>query len=358
MVKPASERMNQVNTPQHRDVVVMAASAGGIEVLRGLLSRLPANLPASVLVVLHISASSGGALASILDRSGPLRAAAARDGEPLLPGRVYVAPPDHHLLIRDDQIELSRGPRQNGHRPAADPLFSSAAAAHGRRVIGVVLSGTLDDGAAGAAAIERSGGLVIIQDPAESAYPGMPQAALAATSHAHVLSLPEIASMIVRECQQSVTAGGGTSSPGHPGAANLSGQAAHLGEMLAGPASVTDEPPGEWSGLSCPECGGPLNYSPQIEPGRYECRLGHGWSPASLLDGHSSAVEQALWIAALRLDERARLTGTMAEEADKRNHPLSATRFREASREAEKALIVIRELLERITTPQVQEDEF
>jgi two-component system, chemotaxis family, protein-glutamate methylesterase/glutaminase len=188
----------QVSTSAQRDIVVVAASAGGIEVLRGLLSRLPADLPASLLIVLHIPASSGGALANILDRSGPLPASAAKDGEDIRPGHVYVAPPDHHLLIEDGHVQLSHGPRQNGHRPAADPLFTSAAAACGIRVLAVVLSGTLDDGAAGAAVVERCGGLVAVQDPAASAYAGMPKAALAATRRPKVLSIPEIASLIVQ----------------------------------------------------------------------------------------------------------------------------------------------------------------
>lgn len=351
-----------MNTSQHRDIVVMAASAGGIEALRDLLSRLPADLPAAILVVLHIPASSGGALANILNRSGPLPAVTARDGETLKPGRVYVAPPDHHLLISDGKAELSGGPRQNGHRPAADPLFTSAAAVHGRRVIGVVLSGTLDDGAVGATAVERCGGLVVIQDPATSAYPGMPKAAMSATRHAHVLSIPAIASMIARECARPLTTETPTVNPDDPDIpADASYEAdpdpAHEADLLTEAAPVADDPPGEWSGLTCPECSGPLNYSPNSEPWRYECRLGHGWSPASLLNGHSSAVEQALWVAALRLDERTRLTQAMAEEADKRNHVLSAARFREASREAEDALLTIRKMLERTATIAPQDDE-
>lgn len=341
--------MGTLGTSQRRDIVVIAASAGGIEVLRDLLSRLPGDLAASLLIVLHIPATSGGALASILNRAGPLPAAPARDGERLRPGRVYVAPPDHHMLVTDGWVQLSRGPRQNGHRPAADPLFTSAAAAAGPRVMGVVLSGTLDDGAAGAAVVERCGGLVVVQDPAESAYPGMPDAALAATEHPLVLPIPGIAALIVQQSHQAVPPGG--DAPGNPG------DPGHLGDVLMDQPKVIDTPPGEWSGLTCPECGGPLHYSTWAQPGRYECRLGHGWSPASLFDGHSAAVEQALWVAALRLDERARLTQGMAEDAEKRGHALSAARFREAAREAEEALITIRALLERLATATPAEEE-
>lgn len=334
---------------QRRNVVVIAASAGGIEVLRELLSQLPGDLPAALLVVLHIPATSGGALANILDRSGPLPATAARDGEEIRPRHVYVAPPDRHLLIDDSRVQLSHGPRQNGHRPAADPLFTSAAATCGSRVLAVVLSGTLDDGAAGAAVVERHGGLVAVQDPAEAAYTGMPKATLAATERAKVLSVPEIAELIVRSCHEAVPGPEqDTADPVDPG---------HLSGMLIDPDPAASRPPGEWSGLTCPECSGPLHYSSGTEPGRYECRLGHGWSPVSLLNGHSAAVEQALWVAALRLDERARLTQGMAEEADKRGHPLSAARFREAGREAEDALKTLRKLLERVAVPEEQDDE-
>ena len=340
--------MSQVSNLRHRDIVVMAASAGGVEVLRDLLSRLPGNLPASVLVVLHIPATSGGALASILDRSGPLAAATALDGEALRHGRVYVAPPDRHLLLTDDRIELSHGPRQNGHRPAADPLFTSAAAVAGPRVLGVVLSGTLDDGALGAAAIEQSGGLVAVQDPAESPYTGMPQAALAATARPEILTSAGIAALITRQSREQVPSGIPPAC-GDPG---------HLAGKLSHPDPPAQDPPGEWSGLTCPECGGPLDYDTEVAPGRYECRLGHGWSPASLVDSHSAAVEQALWAAALRLDERIRLMTRMADEAGQRGHPLSATHFREAARESQNALVTIRGLLERAVVPPAQQEEF
>ena len=345
--------MANVNRPLHRDIVVIAASAGGIEALRELLSALPEDVAAALLIVLHIPATSGGALASILDRSGPLAAATARDGDVLRHGRVYVAPPDRHLLVAGNRAQLSRGPRQNGHRPAADPLFTSAAAAAGPRVMGVVLSGTLDDGAVGAAMIERRGGMVAVQDPATSAYAGMPRAALAATARARVLPVREIAALIVRQSHEVVGTEPDPEAAGDPGAAAVAGVAGvagdrgHVGGVADDALRAAADPPGEWSGLTCPECGGPLHYSAATEPGRYECRLGHGWSPASLLDGHSLAVEQALWAAALRLDERVRLSTNLAEAAEKRSHLLSAQRFGEAARESADALVTIRALLER-----------
>ena len=161
-------------SPPGRDIIVVAASAGGLMPLRAFLAGLPADLPASVLVVLHIPATGGQALPGILDRSGPLAAGSAQDGEMLTHGRVYVAPADRHVLVVNGSIQLSQEPRQNGVRPAADPMFRSAALYGGPRVLAVVLSGTLDDAARGCGAVEQHGGRVLVQDPAEAAYPGMP----------------------------------------------------------------------------------------------------------------------------------------------------------------------------------------
>jgi two-component system, chemotaxis family, protein-glutamate methylesterase/glutaminase len=176
-----------------RDIIVVAASAGGLMPLRAFLGGLPADLPASVLIVLHIPATGGHALPGILDRSTPLTAGAAEDGERLAHGRVYVAPADHHVLVAGGRIRLSQAPRQNGVRPAADPMFQSAARYGGPRVVAVVLSGTLDDAALGCAAVERCGGRVLVQDPDEAAYPGMPASALAATQHAMALPVTDLA---------------------------------------------------------------------------------------------------------------------------------------------------------------------
>ena len=179
-----------------RRIVVIAASAGGVEALQRLLARLPADIPAALLVVLHVPATGGRVLPRILGRAGPLPAAAAADREELRPGRVYVAPPDRHLLVVDDMIRLSHAPLQNGHRPAADPLFSSAALAAGPRTIAVVLSGALDDGAAGCVDVERRGGIVAIQDPRDSSYDGMPRAAIAATKHPIIATAARLAHVI------------------------------------------------------------------------------------------------------------------------------------------------------------------
>jgi two-component system chemotaxis response regulator CheB len=319
-----------------RDVVVIAASAGGVEALRDLLSQLPTGLPAAVLVVLHVPAAGGRALPGILGRAGKLPASTAADGEQLQAGHVYVAPPDHHLLLDDGKVLLSRGPRHNGHRPAADPLFISAAVSKGPRAIGVVLSGTLDDGAAGCAAVEKRGGLVLVQDPRESAYEGMPRAAIAATRDPRVLRLHDLAAVIDRETRATV--------PGAPLAPDPDLDRQLSVFLGTGPPSAAA--PGPWSGVTCPECGGPLRQEDATTPVRFECQAGHAWSPESLVAAQASGIERALWAAVLRLEERARLNQVLADTASGQGYPASAGSFLATARTAVASAREIRTLLE------------
>jgi len=270
-----------------RRIVVVAASAGGVGALQVLLSRLPADFPAPILVVLHIPATGGRALPRILDRAGPLLAAAAADGEDLQPGRVYVAPPDRHVLVVGDTVRVCAGPRQKGHRPAADPLFGSVALAVAPRAVAVVLSGALDDGAAGCAAVERRGGLVVVQDPQESHYNGMPRAAIALTQRAVVLTVARIADFLDERTR--------TEAPATPLTSDRDLE--RYISLLLRP-TRGGEPEG---GLSCPECGGQLGRVAMRHASiRYECELGHVFSPGNLAVRQSAAIERLLWAATFR----------------------------------------------------------
>src|SRR4051794_16228632 len=177
-------------------LVVVGASAGGLEALNQFVAGLPVDLPAAVLVAVHLSPASGGALPKVLARAGVLTAASARNGDRLQPGAILVAPPDRHLLVHESKVRLSRGPRVNRQRPAIDVLFRSAASAYGPGVVAVVLSGALDDGAAGAAAIAAQDGAVLVQDPEEARVTGMPRAVLAAVRRARAMPAAELGSAV------------------------------------------------------------------------------------------------------------------------------------------------------------------
>jgi len=186
-------------------VLAVGTSAGGVEALIRLAGALPADFPAPVLVVLHIPAFSASSLPAILDRAGPLTADHARDHEPLVAGRIYVAPPDFHLLVEHDEVRLTRGPLEQNHRPAIDPLFRSVAFAYGPAAIALVLTGALADGAAGVAAVAARGGTVVVQDPKDAAYAAMPSNALAAEPSAHVAPLVDIPALVDRLAREPVS---------------------------------------------------------------------------------------------------------------------------------------------------------
>jgi two-component system, chemotaxis family, protein-glutamate methylesterase/glutaminase len=331
-----------------RDVIVMGASAGGVEALTTVVSALPADLAAAVLVVLHTPPTSRGALAGILDRAGPLDVRTAVDGDKLEHGVVLVAPPDSHLLVSDDTVSLSRGPRENGHRPAVDVLFRSAARTLGERVISVVLSGTLDDGAAGTVAVHQRGGLCVVQDPTGAAYPGMPQAAIAADAPDHVVPLELIGDVLVD------AVGGHGHAADEPPSDLMRVEVAVAGSDPR--ALDRPERPGRPSGFGCPSCGGVLF---EIEDGslrRYRCRVGHAWSPESLAAQQSAAVESALWTALQSLEERAALADRLAQRALDRGHRLSANAFDQRAVDARTSAHVVRGLIERTGALPVDDD--
>jgi len=181
-----------------KQLVVIGTSAGGLEALRTLVAALPVDFPAALCVVMHTAPQSPGVLHEILGRSGRLPAISPQSAERLLPGRVYVAPPDMHLLVEPGRVRLSKGPKENRFRPAIDPLFRSAAQVFGPGAIGVVLTGNLDDGTAGLWAIKQLGGTAIVQDPAEALYPSMPRSAMRHVAVDHVVPIAGLAPLLVQ----------------------------------------------------------------------------------------------------------------------------------------------------------------
>ncbi len=319
------------------DLVVVGASAGGVEALAELVRGLPRNLPAAVCVVLHLPADSTRLLPQILSRAGALPAVHARDGELLRHGHVFVAPPDSHLVVEPGRLRLLAGPRENGHRPSIDVLFRTAAQAYGPRVVGVILSGTLDDGTAGLLAIKRRGGLAVVQQPADARYPGMPQSALEHVVVDEVLPVRDIPAALSRLAREPA--------PGEAAAPS----AALQEEIRAAEVDLErlnrDAYPGAPSVYTCPECSGSLWELRDGELLRYRCRVGHAFTAESLLASQSGSVEAALWAALRALEEKASLASRMAEQATARGYQLTAVRFAEQEADARQRAAVIRRAL-------------
>lgn len=291
--------------------MVIGASAGGVETLKRVVANLPADLPAAVLIVLHIAPDAPSMLAHILARASPLPVRAASEGDRLQHSEILVAPPDRHLIVDHDRVHLSVGPRENGHRPSVDALFRSAAAGCGARVVGVVLSGTRGDGAIGLATVKARGGATIVQDPGEALYPGMPLTALAHVAPDAVVPSELVAGTIVAMVKGE--------DPPPPTA----------------PEEPTAEPsPGEPGTTVCPECGGVLTE--QIEAGVavWECRVGHRYSQEGLADAQAISIESALWVAIRALEDRARLLDRMADQAEGRGMARTTRSFRRRAKSA------------------------
>lgn len=319
---------------------MVGASAGGVEPLKIVVGGLPADLPAAVAVVLHVPAE-GSHLPEILSRAGPLRASHAEDGEPLLDGHVYVAPPDHHLLVRDSRCVVVRGPRENGARPALDPLFRSAAVSFGARTVAVVLSGARSDGSAGSAAVSARGGTVIVQDPGEAAFPGMPETAIARDHPAGVLEVERIAGAVaaaVRDLRREAK----VSENGRDEMTIETCYAALDRETIE-----KADPPGKPSAFSCPACGGVL-WEAGNGLHRYRCRVGHAYTTEGVLEEESEEIDKALWAAFRALHERADLSSRSARRSRDRGSTKIAERLDGHAREAlDQAELIRTIILER-----------
>lgn len=329
--------------PGH-DIIVVGASAGGVEALAQLVDNLPPDLPAAIFVVLHIPAQGTSVLPSILNRrikkqhkNVSLWASHPQDGEKIEQGRIYVAPPDQHLLIKNGYIRLARGPKENSHRPAVDPLFRTAARVYGPRVVGVVLSGTLDDGTAGLLAVKQQGGIAIVQNPEEAMYSGMPANAIENVDVDHILPVAEIALVLVELVHKSVE-----ELP--PSVSNDMEIESDIAELEINAMQKSDRP-GTPSPFACPDCNGVLW---EIDEGgvlRFRCRTGHAFSVNTLIAEQSEALEEALWNGLRALEEKAALFERLAARSRDRNQNLSAKRFEDQRQFAQQRATLIRQLL-------------
>ena len=320
----------------NRDIIVIGASLGGVAALSSLVAQLPPDLPAAVLVVQHISENSRGLLGDILHVKGALRAHQARDGMPVERGVIYVAPPNRHLLLTENGLRVVFGPRENRARPAIDPLFRTAAVSHRSRVIGVILTGLLGDGAAGLLAVTRCSGAAVVQAPEDAAHPEMPQRALALVKDAIECPLADMGTLLTELTNE--PAPEPTAVP----------EALRIEARLTERAMQNEDwlaVPGHASGISCPDCGGSLRQLDVDGSNRYRCRVGHAFSAEALAAAQSLVIEEALWAALRALDERADMLVSLARDEAARGSGHSATSYETRANEMRLQADRLRELL-------------
>ncbi|MEA5625911.1 chemotaxis protein CheB [Nostoc sp. UHCC 0251] len=325
------------------NIIVIGTSAGGVEALTYLVKHLPPDLNAAVIIVLHVSSQSTSVLPKILSRAGNLPVSHAQDGEVTVPGRIYVAPPNYHLLVERGYLRLTRGAKENRCRPAIDPLFRSAARTYGQRVIAVLLTGMLDDGTAGIMAVKMRGGVAIVQNPDDALYANMPRNAINNVDDIdHIAPLSDIPSILVALVNIPMEI-----QPENPIPSQMEFET-EIAQLNLKAVENESDRPGKPSTFGCPDCGGILW---EVEEGnllRFRCRTGHAYSVETLLATQSDKVEDALWIALRALEEKASLSHRMASRMEARNQTLAAERFKEEAQSAWQRSAIIREVLLKV----------
>lgn len=322
---------------RHHDIVAIGGSAGALEVLIGLAEALPADLGASLVVALHIGAANGSRTPDILSSRGRLPANFARDDEPIAAGRIYVAPPDRHLLVAGDRLRLGAGPWENGSRPAIDPLFRSVALCCGSRAVGVLLSGTLSDGGSGLKAIERCGGIAVVQDPEDAAYGEMPRNALRLLGAARVAPARRLGPLLVELVD---TPAGAPRQPPEDLRVEVEIAADGRTAVQTGKHSGTKR-----SLHACPECHGTMWEIDEGRLTRYRCHTGHAYTADALQAAIGSDLRRALGSALRALDERVMLIRRLEHEAAEAGHAGNAERWRSRAAFYEDQANVVRRVL-------------
>jgi two-component system, chemotaxis family, protein-glutamate methylesterase/glutaminase len=321
-----------------KDIVVVGASAGGMEALQKLVSRLPRDFPGSVFIVWHLAPGARSMLPQILSKAGPLPAVNPQDGDRIEPGRIYVAPNDHHMLIEHGTIRIARGPKENRFRPAIDPLFRSASYIYGPRVIGVVLTGALDDGTAGLWTIKLRGGTAIVQEPSDAQVRAMPLNALDNVAVDYKMPALEIGELLGRLVHE----------PAGPAPRVPTGEDEKTKRELhiAKESNALEEGSlrlGEMSPFTCPECHGVFTMLREGKVLRFRCHTGHAFSADTLLAANGEELEARLWDAVRASDEAVLLLNRLGEEFAKGGNTAAAQKCFDAAREAHERSEPVRE---------------
>ena len=309
-----------------RDIVVIGASAGGIEAVRQIASQLRQDIPAAVFVVVHLSPDSSGLLPTILNRRSRVPAHQPEDKETIEPGQIYVAAPDRHMMLEAGRVRMSRGPKHNRHRPAIDLLFRTAARNFGERVIGVVLTGFLDDGSSGLLAIKNAGGVAIIQSPEDAEVAFMPRNALQQVEPDYCVPLREIGQLInaLTDVEDKV----------------MAAAQADNGDGRGKSGKKRSQ-----TSFTCPDCHGSIWQVNENGEIRYECRVGHAYSPSGMAAANDEDLERSLWYALRALEESAVLQEHLAQTAAGSNRQKAEKLFVQKAQERKQHAAVLRELL-------------
>jgi two-component system chemotaxis response regulator CheB len=360
-----------------RDIIVVGGSAGGIEALLRVLSTLPADLPAAICVTIHQAAYAPNRRPAILSRAGHLPVVSAEQGMRLQPGTVYLAVPDHHLYVEragdsdHGVLRLARGPKENRSRPAIDPLFRSAALAFGPRVIGVMLSGALDDGVSGLWVIKDRGGMAVVQDPVDALVSSMPAHAIEESLADHILPASGMGALL-GDLTRAPLRVQPPQDPGNPmvqQSGRSTGQRQHADieqehaiSKMKEDAHQSSDRPGIPSRFACPDCGGVLwSAHSHGAPLHFRCETGHAYNAAALAEGQTEAVEGAMWAAVRALEDKAALARVRADYARDRGQASQVQRFEIQERSAQEHASAIRDLLrvdgEGSIRPAVMENE-
>jgi len=347
-----------------RDIIVIGASAGGVEALLELLSGLPENFPAALLVVVHTTPTRPNHLPHVINYRSKLPAHQAQQGQSIEPGNIYVAPSDLHILVRNGKLELNHGPRENNSRPAIDPLFRSAARNYGRRVIGIILSGNLGDGAIGLMMIKSYGGIALVQTPQEAAFPSMPNTAISYGRIDYIVSIKEMGPLLIRLVNENLE---------EKGTAVSMEPTARVNKLeptspAEGAAEGEEERPdiinqalweqehnqrgGKSAIYSCPDCSGVLWQIEENGITYFQCHVGHRLSPEVLLIRKSDELETALWSCVRTLQERVTLNFQLAAQMRDKGQEEGAARAEEKAEIDKSTMRILREqILDTIPNP-------
>jgi two-component system, chemotaxis family, protein-glutamate methylesterase/glutaminase len=330
----------------NRNVLAIGTSAGGVEALLFLAELFPAGFPAAILVTIHLPGQSRSALDELISRAGPLPAVFARHGEAVEHGRIFIAPPGRHLLIEGETLSLGTGPRENNARPAIDPMLRSVAICCGYRSVGVVLTGTMGDGASGLLAINQCGGASVVQDPSDAAFPEMPLTALNRSGPQHVVRLEEMPKLLQRLVDQPA----GEPSPAPPGLK-------YELEVARGGEFNMDEMDriGRRSVLACPDCHGVMWEIDEGDLVRYRCHVGHAHTEDTMTFALDDNLRRALGSALRALDERIALAEKLQRQASRRGHNQLSSHWAARKAEYEAEADIIRNAVRRADEIAVKE---